>query len=99
MWRLLVTLSLVPFVDCLDHPDDIIGLSAFFNATGGPTWSNATGWTDWISQPQLYSVCNAFGVTCSLIGLQSRVTALVLAKNQLQGISLMKRVSVAHKKK
>jgi hypothetical protein len=82
---LVVALSLVPFVQGLDHPDDIAGLTALFNATGGPTWTRNTGWTNWINQPQLYSVCNAFGVTCSLIGQQPRVTALNLAQNRLQG--------------
>jgi hypothetical protein len=82
---LFVLIILVPFAQCTDHPDDIAGLTALFNSTGGPTWSNNTGWTEWIGHPQLFSVCNAFGVKCSLIGQQSRVTALSLAQNQLQG--------------
>jgi hypothetical protein len=67
----------------IDHPDDIAALGQLFNQTSGSSWTNKSGWIDWMNRPHLYSVCNAYGVVCN--STNGRVVALNLASNGLKG--------------
>jgi hypothetical protein len=60
------------------HPD-FNALVAFYNATGGPTWTTKNGW---ISNATNCNVCTWHGVVCDASG---RVTALNLGFNNLTG--------------
>jgi hypothetical protein len=73
----------------IDHPDDVAALGQLFNQTSGLSWTNNSGWIDWMNRSHVYSVCNAYGVVCnSTNGQPSRVIALNLANNGLNGIVL-----------
>jgi hypothetical protein len=69
----------------IDHPDDVAALGQLFNQTSGSSWTNKSGWIDWMNRPHLYSVCNAHGVACN--STNGRVVALNLARNGLKGPS------------
>ncbi len=60
------------------HPD-FNTLVSFYTATGGPTWTNKTGWSNNATN---CDVCNWFGVVCDGAG---RVKALNLGFNNLTG--------------
>ena len=59
----------IPQVECE-------ALTALYESTNGPSWSNNTGWEDDSSTP-----CSCHGVTCS----EGHVTQLNLYNNQLSG--------------
>jgi hypothetical protein len=60
------------------HPD-FNALVSFYNSTGGPNWTNKTGWS---SSTTNCNVCSWYGVVCNNDG---RVTALNLGLNNLTG--------------
>jgi Metallo-peptidase family M12/Putative metal-binding motif len=60
------------------HPD-YNALVAFYNSTGGPTWTNKTGWS---SSATNCNVCSWYGVVCNTAG---RVSSLNLGFNNLTG--------------
>lgn len=62
------------------HPD-IDALLAFYEAAGGDSWANNTGWEDGNNGTDC-APCNWYGVTCDASG---RVTELVLETNDLSG--------------
>ena len=57
------------------QPADAAALRSFYEATGGASWSNSSGWSDPVS-------CDAFGVSCGSAG---QVVAITLVKNGLVG--------------
>jgi Leucine-rich repeat (LRR) protein len=65
---------------CGTHPD-YAPLMALYNSTGGPNWTNNTGWVNGAAGTNC-DPCNGwYGVTCS----GGRVTSLDLANNNLSG--------------
>jgi hypothetical protein len=88
-WRIVavfvIFFALMSVTHGVDHPDDVSALTALFNATSGASWTRNSGWNGFINQPQNYSVCSAYGITCSVMSGQMRVRYVVLTQNNLQG--------------
>lgn len=65
------------------HPD-FAALISFYNATGGPSWINKTGWQNGTAGTNC-NVCGWYGITCNELG---RVSTINLPSNNLTGNSL-----------
>jgi len=65
------------------HPD-FASLVAFYNATGGASWINKTGWQNGAAGTNC-NVCNWYGITCNELG---RVNTINLPSNNLTGSSI-----------
>jgi hypothetical protein len=62
------------------HPD-FAALVSFYNATGGPSWINKTGWQNGAAGTNC-NVCSWYGITCNELG---RVSTINLPSNNLTG--------------
>jgi Leucine-rich repeat (LRR) protein len=66
---------------CGTHPD-YAPLMALYNSTGGPNWTNNTGWVDGAAGTNC-DPCNGWhGVTCD----SARVSTVHLSNNNLKGV-------------
>lgn len=65
------------------HPD-FATLVAFYNATGGPSWTTKTGWQNGASGTDC-NVCNWYGVQCNEL---NRVSVISLSSNNVTTSSL-----------
>ncbi|XP_065830621.1 uncharacterized protein [Oscarella lobularis] len=63
------------------NQDDLEALVAFYKSTGGPTWTNNSGWTD-AMEGSPCGVTNWYGVDCDASG---RVIGITLTRNNLVG--------------
>lgn len=65
------------------HPD-LSTLVNFYNATGGASWTNKTGWQNGAAGTNC-DVCSWFGVTCNELG---RVSGISLSSNNLNSSNI-----------
>jgi hypothetical protein len=70
-----------PSVPC--HPD-LAAMVAFYNATGGPSWTVKTGWQAGAAGTNC-DVCNWYGVECNSSG---RVNSITLSSNNINAANL-----------
>ena len=64
-------------------PSELTALSTVYDALGGPNWTINFGWA---SDSDPCVTPGWFGVTCSVFGNASHVTALSLPRNNLRGV-------------